>query len=122
MKIPEFTAEASLYQTSNKCRSLPFDRTSPKTNVVIPQLGGKGFKGFQGCVSDCLDQNPNLTRHQCEGRCKDPFAGVDLGTSRSWFDSFLTNIGIDFWEAGCTGITGAPVPCGWLADVIRRQS
>jgi hypothetical protein len=122
MKIPEFTAEASLCETSNRRRSLPFDHTSPKTNVVIPQRGGVGFKGLQGCILDCMDRHPEWTREQCRRSCVDPFGGADLGTERSFWDGFLSGAGIDFWEVGCTGITGASGPCGWLADTMRRQS
>jgi len=135
MKIPQFTAEASLYETSDRRRSLPFDHTSPKTNVVIPQLsklpkpGESGFKGLTGCIMDCLDRHPEWkdrdpkwAREQCRRSCVDPFGGVDLGTERSFWDGFLSDAGIDFWEVGCTGITGASGPCGWLADTMRRQS
>jgi hypothetical protein len=36
MKIPEFTAEASLYRTSNSCRSL--GQSGEQQSGVIPQL------------------------------------------------------------------------------------
>jgi hypothetical protein len=129
MKIPQFTAEASLYEASNRRRSLPFDRKSLQTNVVIPQRGGVGFKGLQGCILDCIDRHPEWkdrdpkwVHEQCRRSCVDPFGGVDLGTERSFWDGFLSDAGITFWEVGCTGITGASGPCGWLADTMRRQS
>lgn len=122
MSIPEFTAQESLTKTTNHYRSLAFDSASPKRTVVIPQVGGPGFKGLRGCIDDCIDRNPHMTVEQCRRSCVDPFGGRDLGTSRSSLDTFLTGAGIDFWEAGCTGITGAAGPCGWLADAMRRQS
>jgi hypothetical protein len=48
MKIPEFTAEAALYEASNRYRYLG-QRGGTQRPGVIPQLGGKGFKGFAGC-------------------------------------------------------------------------
>jgi hypothetical protein len=122
MKIPEFTAEASLYKTRNRRRSVAFDHGSSKKTIVLPQIGNRNFKGLWGCEMDCMDQHPNWTHEQCRRSCTDPFGGSDLGTSRSFWDGFLSDAGIDFWEAGCTGITGASGPCGWLADFMRRQS
>jgi hypothetical protein len=122
MSIPGFTADAGLYETRNSYRSPAFNGGSSHGVGIIPQLGGRGFKGFAGCQADCMDMHPNFTREQCRRACVDPFGGTDLGTSRSFWDTFLTKIGIDFWELGCTSITGAPVPCGWVADEIRRQS
>ena len=129
MKIPQFTAEKSLYQTRNQRRSLPFDHTLPKTNVIVPQLpkvfksgDESGFKGLSGCEMDCRDRHPKWTDEQCRRSCVDPFGGADLGTERSFWDGFLSGAGIDFWEVGCTGITGASGPCSWLADTMRRQS
>jgi hypothetical protein len=121
MKIPEFTAEASLHRTSNNYRSAALYRASPKRTAVIPQLGGPGFKGFAGCQNDCLDQHPELTRDQCARRCRDPFAGVDLSTPRNSFNDFLSSAGIDFWEGGCSALVN-PWLCRQVADEIRRQS
>jgi hypothetical protein len=120
MKIPEFTAEASLYVASNRYRSFGQHGEGQRFGV-IPQLGGPEYKGYQGCLDDCMDQHPGWTLRQCAHTCRDPFTGVDLGTSRSWFNDLLTQGGIKFWEVAC-GTLLHPIPCGWLADVMRRQS
>jgi hypothetical protein len=119
--IPGFTADASLYRTSNRYRPLAGE---PQRTVVIPQLpplGGLEFKGLQGCITDCVDKHPELTPDQCSRRCHDPFAGADLSTPRNSFNDFLSGGGIDFWEAGCTALVN-PYLCRKVADVMRRQS
>ncbi len=125
MNIPGFTAAASLYNTNNRHRSR-VRRSEPRRAGVRPQLGDRDrYEGFSGCVSDCLDSHPYLTPDQCKRNCRDPFAGVDLSTERSWFDDLLSEAGIGFWEVGCriNPITGSiPFFCGSLADVMRRQS
>jgi len=119
MKIPEFTAEASLYETRTRYRSLRPEGGPQGT--VLPQLGGKGFKGMAGCMMDCEDRHPNWTTAQCARTCKDPFAGVDLSTPGNWFNDFLSSAGIDLWETACGSLVH-PVPCAWVADEMRRQS
>jgi hypothetical protein len=125
MKIPEFTAAASLHRMSNNHRSPAPGRASPKRTAVIPQLGGKEFKGFSGCMDDCIDRHPELTPEQakpvCTRICSDPFMGHDLSTSGSGLNDFLSSAGIDFWEGACS-LYGHPVPCRLLANVIRGQS
>lgn len=121
MKIPGFTAEASLNESSNRCRSLPIGRTRPEMDVVIPQIGGREFKGFGGCVSDCMDLHPEWSLEQCRQSCRDPLGGTDLGTSSSWINDFLTEAGIGAWELAC-GTLLHPVPCRKLANIIRLQS
>lgn len=122
MSIPEFTAQASLYRTSNRYRSPGFDNPAQST-VISPQLGGKEFKGMSGCIDDCLDKNPSFTPIQCRRSCSDPFGGLDLGTSRSWFNDFLSSAGIDMWEIGCKiNPFSPPYACGWLANLMRSQS
>ncbi len=126
MNIPQFTAEASLYETSNSYRSLG-QRGEPQRAGVITQLGGPNYKGFEGCKMDCMDQHPNWTRQRCERYCRDPFAGHNLSTSGSWFNDFLSSVGIDLWEGACGLLVGSvlhvdPKLCGWVADEMRRQS
>ena len=53
MNIPEFTAQASLYRTSNSYRSLAFEGGRTKKSVVTPQLGGPVSKLIANCLSDC---------------------------------------------------------------------
>jgi hypothetical protein len=69
MNIPEFTAQASLYRTSNHYRSLAFDSASPQRTVLVPQLGGPGFEGFGNCISDCADLHPGWTAARCGAAC-----------------------------------------------------
>jgi hypothetical protein len=123
MKIPRFNAEASLNRTCKNYCSPALGRASPKRTAVIPQLGGKGFKGFEGCIIDCAENNPLWTHEQCRRSCADPFAGVDLSTPRSWFNDFMSSTGIDLWEVGCSiNPYSPPGVCGWLANEMRRQS
>jgi hypothetical protein len=77
MSIPEFTAQASLYRTSNHYRSLG-QRGEPQRTIVIPQLGGPGFEGKANCIMDCVDNGG--TAKQCEKRCRDP-GGTSPGGS-----------------------------------------
>ena len=126
LSMPGFTAHASLYRASNHYRS---PAGEPQGSVVIPQLGYKDFKGFEGCISDCMDRvqyfQPELTdiqaKQECSRRCRDPFSGVDLSTPRNSFNDFLSNMGIDFWEAGCSTLVN-PWVCSKVADEMRRQS
>lgn len=120
MKIPEFTAEASLYETSNRYRSLGHGGES-RGPGLIPQIGGRGFKGLTGCIMDCQDQHPNWTKQQCARICHDPFGGSDLSTPGNWLNNALSNIGIGAWEGAC-GALANPMLCGWAADEMRRQS
>ncbi len=125
MRIPGFTAETSLYKANKRHRSR-VRRSEPQQAGVSPQLGDRDrYKGFSGCVSDCLDSHPHLTPAQCARNCRDPFAGVDLSTRGSWFNDLLSDAGISFWEAGCkiNPYTGSiPYLCGSLANLMRRQS
>ncbi len=48
MSIPEFTAQASLYMTSNRYRSLAFDSASAQGTTIIPQLPQRDAPGRGG--------------------------------------------------------------------------
>src|SRR6266850_5982083 len=72
MNIPQFTAQASLYRTNNRYRSLAFDYASPPKTVLVPQLGGPGFEGLANCLMDCADKHPTWTAEQCNKICSDP--------------------------------------------------
>jgi hypothetical protein len=91
MNIPEFTAQASLYRTSNSYRSLAFDRASPQRTVLLPQLGGPGFEGKGNCISDCVDLHPDWTAARCGEICRDPgsIPGSGSGQTRDWASKFL---------------------------------
>jgi hypothetical protein len=133
MNIPGFTAHASLYRANNRYRP---SAGEPQGSVVIPQLGGKGFIGFGGCIDDCVDRlqsrRPTLTIEeaagQCSKQCRDPFSGVDLSTPDNGLDGFLSSAGISFWEIGCSAASKSvlgpfgSLACKAVADVIRRQS
>jgi hypothetical protein len=133
MNMPGFTAHASLYRANNRYRSLAAE---PQRSFVIPQIGGPDFKGFGGCIDDCLDRvqskQPTLTlkeaQKQCSQQCRDPLSGVDLSTPRNSFNDFLSDFGIGFWEGGCSATSEmavgpfGPIACKYVADVIRRQS
>jgi hypothetical protein len=119
MHIPKFTAQASLYRTSNRYRSLGHEG-GPQRADLIPQLGGKGFKGYNGCVMDCLDRHPDWTSARCRRSCND--LGIAGTSSDSWVNDLLSSGGISAWEVGCGVMTGSPMACGWVADEMRRQS
>ena len=122
MKIPEFTAEASLYRTSGSGRSPRPDRAGRGRTAIIPQLGGPNFKGLNGCISDCVDQHPEMTPDQCRRACSDPFAGVDLSTPSNSFNRFLESAGISFWEGACSiNPFSPPGACHWLAEKMRTS-
>jgi len=121
MKLPLFTAEASLYASGSNDRFIRPDPARQPMDAVIAQLGGRGFKGFSGCVSDCLDLHPTWTKAQCARTCRDPFAGVDLSTPSNGVNDFLSGAGIDFWEAECSALVH-PWACREVARVIRGQS
>ncbi len=114
MNIPEFTAQASLYRTSNHYRSLAFDCASPQRTVLVPQLGGPGFEGFGNCISDCADLHPDWTAARCGAACRandgppppptDP-TNRDLGIAGCWF-----------WWTACT-----TNPFGFGCDLVRDR-
>jgi hypothetical protein len=126
MNMPGFTAHASLYKANNRYRS---PAGEPQGSVVIPQLGGPDFKGFGGCINDCVDKvryNQPLLTHkeairQCSQQCHDPFTGVDLSTPGNSLNDFLSSTGIEFWETGCSALVN-PLLCRKVANEIRRQS
>jgi len=118
MSMPEFTAQASLYRTSNRYHS-PGQPAGPQEAVVIPQLGGRGFKGYNGCVMDCLERYPNWTAAKCSRHCND--LGIAGTSSDSSVNDWLSHMGIGAWEGAC-GAFANPVACGWVADEMRRQS
>jgi hypothetical protein len=122
MNIPGFTAAASLYRASGRIRRPRPERAAPERTAIIPQLGGKGFKGLTGCISDCRDQHPEKTGEQCRRACSDPFGGVDLSTPGNPLNDFLSSAGIDFWEAACSVNPGSPPgACRWVANQMRRS-
>lgn len=116
--IPGFTAAASLGPTGNRY-STHANRGAGPNSVLVPQLGGKGYKGFAGCQMDCADQHPTWTAAQCAKICRDP--GHADPSSDSWFNNFLTSTGINFWEGAC-GQLIPPVLCKAVANEMRRQS
>jgi hypothetical protein len=81
MKIPEFTAQDSLYRTSNHYRSLG-QRGEPRRTVIIPQRGGPGFEGLANCLSDCADEHPNWTSSRCAASCRDPIGIPGSGSEQ----------------------------------------
>lgn len=100
MKIPEFTAQASLYKARNSHRSLTFDRASAQSTVVTPQLGGPNAPGHAGCLNDCADQHPAWTRAQCAAACKDPI-GAPCKPHDNSINNLACLIGVNTWEGNC---------------------
>jgi|SRR5690349_6216297 len=111
MKLPEFTAEASLYDTGNRYHSLAFDRTSRKTTVVIPQLRGPGAPGPGSCISDCADRHPGWTKARCKSACRAK-DGSCTPHDNSLNRALCIN-GISGWEKGsvadCATLSGAGI-------------
>ena len=131
MNIPDFTAEASLYRTSNSYRSLAFDRASPQRTVVSPQLPNENAPGLAGCMSDCRVENPGWTAAQCRAACRDPGSIPGSGGRRKLdpsikvlctlgatgcllggFDVDLAALCLASWFTGYDG----PCSCGELMD------
>jgi hypothetical protein len=79
MNMPGFSAQASLYRTDNRYRSVAGE---PQGTGLIPQLGGPGFEGRAFCISKCIDENPGLTAKQCAARCRDPGGTPGTGGGR----------------------------------------
>jgi hypothetical protein len=100
MNIPEFTAQASLYRTSNSYRSLAFDRASPQRTVLLPQLGGPGFEGKGNCISDCADLHPDWTKAQCGAACRASDGPPCKPQDNSLNRAVCIN-GTNGWEAAC---------------------
>ncbi len=96
MKIPEFIAEASLYTTSNRYRSLRFDSVSSQGPVVILQRGGSGFEGLANCINDCVDQNLGTPR-QCSRMCRSSTHGSCTPRDNSAHRQMCLG-GADLWE------------------------
>lgn len=82
MRIPGFSAEASLVERSS---SRGYGRKAPggqrgklQRTVVVPQLPKErgvdvdGFQGKAGCLIDCADAHPHWTDAQCAAICRDP--------------------------------------------------
>jgi hypothetical protein len=129
MNIPEFTAQASLYRTNIRYRSVAFARASAHGTVVIPQAGGPGAPGHAACLSDCADQHPDWTRKQCLAACRDP-GGTPACTPHDNTINHLACLGgVAFWETACvTGCTGTGIldplcsfGCQELAAGFRRD-
>jgi hypothetical protein len=95
INMPGFTAEASLY-ISKVCYARSFQQQGLGGQqgelhraVLIPQLGGPGFKGYRVCVDDCREEHPDWTTARCEARCRDPGIGGPIGDNDSFWGSFL---------------------------------
>lgn len=83
MNLPGFTAQASLYKTSNRYSSLAFDHTSPQRTVLVPQLGGPDFEGRDNCISDCRDSHPAWSIERCGRACNDPATTQGSGSGQT---------------------------------------
>jgi hypothetical protein len=114
MNIPEFTAQASLYRTSNSYRSLAFDHASPQRTVLVPQLGGPGFEGMANCISDCADTHPDWTAAQCRASCRDP--GAPPPPPRDPTSRDLSIAGCWFWWGACKA-NPFGFGCDWVRDI-----
>jgi hypothetical protein len=134
MNIPGFTAQASLYRTSNSYRSLAFDRASPQRTVLVPQLGGPGFVGSSGCITDCMDRleyyHPELTikeaLRQCGQACRDPVGtpGSGGGYGPLCESSPPASCAIAYWA--CCHLPGQPFTCAficpdWYDDCLENS-
>jgi hypothetical protein len=67
MKMPDFTAQASLYRSNSSYRSPTFDGASMQRPVVVPQRGGRGFEGHAFCIDTCRDRGG--TEASCRRIC-----------------------------------------------------
>jgi len=73
MNIPKFTAQASLYRTGNRYRSLGYT-DGPQTTDFIPQLfrgsGGAQLLCKEQCEKDCMGNDTPTERANCLKREK----------------------------------------------------
>lgn len=70
MNLPGFTAQASLYRTTNRYRSSGSGCGDLRLGEpIVPQLLPKDAPGPLGCLSDCRDEHPNWTSAQCHRYC-----------------------------------------------------
>jgi hypothetical protein len=131
MKIPQFTAESSLGGRSDRSRPRVFDRALLQETLVIPQLPQKNAPGMDGCIGDCVDLHPDWKAGLCGKVCRastHSFRGNPQTSRGIWgsLETFITNFGIDSWEAVCaadTSFTGVgPVGCHLIGNEVRRQS
>ena len=103
MKIPGFTAQASLYSANDSHHSSLVDRTSTKESIVVPQLGGSGYEGQKSCLIDCVERHPDWTAERCKLSCRDPggttpsstvtltptlTAKADIDAIEAWYSQF----------------------------------
>jgi hypothetical protein len=119
MNMPGFTAQTSLYRTSNNYRSPALGGASPQRTVLVPQLGGPGFEGLGNCLIDCADQHPDWTAARCRTSCRDPGgtpgSGPRYGPSCSVSEPAIC--GYAGWLA-CVAAFG-PLGCAWVWGGIR---
>jgi len=118
--IPGFTAEASLYRTSNRHRRLTFDR-APIKSILIPQRHPDDPNPHATCISDCRDLHPDWPARACGDYCRDPGAppppppdptNRDLSIAGCW--SFWAACKVNPFAFGCDAIRDK---C--LADIRR---
>ncbi len=122
MNIPEFTAQASLYRTSNSYRSLAFDLASPKRTVVTPQLGGPGFEGKANCFMDCRDKHPKWTAERCGAYCRDP-GGIRGSGGPPSCEASQAKCNLEFLAcAAGLGPFGAALICPEFRDICLENS
>lgn len=121
MSLPAFTAQASLYRTNNRYRSLAFGPASPQSSVIVPQLGGPGFEGLANCLSDCADQHPTWTRARCRAICRDPGGTSPGGTSVGYGPSCNPSPPADcaYLFSGCC-VSSGPFGCAFVCPSLHQ--
>src|SRR5690242_20596941 len=98
MKIPGFTAQASLYSANNSHHSSLFDRTSAEGSVVVPQVGGSGYEGHGSCLIECAEQHPDWTAERCKLSCRDP-GGTSPSSTITLTPTLTATASIDPYDA-----------------------
>jgi hypothetical protein len=123
MQFPSFTAANALpNHSAYRNRS---GLHAEWGQVLVPALppeggGNNGFKGFGGCVQDCLDQYPQLNRALCERSCRD--SGVSPGGSSTdeQINNALSRAGCWAWYLACT-VNPFSFGCAAVRDDCLRQ-
>jgi hypothetical protein len=120
INMPGFSADASLSdgqyrRAARRQEAMGERRGEPQGTVVVPQLGGPGFKGLAGCLMDCQDSHPTWTAARCRAACHASEVGAGGGTLDPT-NRALSVGGCWTWWAACK-----VNPFGFFCDTVRDR-
>ena len=118
MQLPGFTAASVL--PSRFAYGNTTAHRMQSDQVLVPALppvyrpGEGGFKGFSGCIQDCMDEYPQLTNAQCVRSCRDAGVTDTGGSTDERINNALSRAGCEAWYIACRAN-----PFGFFCDSIR---